>query len=47
MDIGVRMRGAELLAHAWVHVDGVLVGDNDEEIAPFARLSAAGGTPWQ
>jgi len=47
MDIGVARRGGALQAHAWVHVGGVLVGDSDNDVAPFATLQAAGGAPWR
>lgn len=45
--IGVTRASGELQAHAWVRLDGRLVGDVDAGVAPFAELTAHGAAPWQ
>ena len=44
--IGVTRASGELRAHAWVRLDGRLVGDVDAAVAPFAELTADGAEPW-
>jgi hypothetical protein len=47
LEIGVALDEGQLRAHAWVHVGNSLVGDSQADVAPFARLGAAGATPWR
>jgi hypothetical protein len=46
IDIGVRLDGAQLRAHAWVRVGDELVSDQQSNILPFTPLTARGGTAW-
>jgi hypothetical protein len=46
IDIGVRLDGAQLRAHAWFRVGDELVSDQPSNIVPFTRLAARGGTAW-
>lgn len=36
--IGVRMEGRELLAHAWVEIDGIPLNDRPEVVARYAAF---------
>ena len=37
--VGVRRKGGEFLAHAWVELDGQTLGDADENVGTFVPLT--------
>ena len=39
LNIGVRMRGGAFEAHAWVELDGVVVGDSRRHVEAFTRMT--------
>ncbi|HEX7089118.1 MAG TPA: lasso peptide biosynthesis B2 protein [Longimicrobiales bacterium] len=38
LNIGVRTRGGAFEAHAWVELDGVVIGDSREHVQTFTRV---------
>jgi hypothetical protein len=46
LEIGVRLDGGRLRAHAWVRVGEHLVSDRPSDVVPFTPLMARSGTAW-
>jgi len=39
INVGVRMRNGRFEAHAWVELDGVVIGDSREHVQTFTRMT--------
>jgi len=38
INVGVRRRNGEFEAHAWIELDGVVIGDSRQHVQTFTRL---------